>query len=323
MKEKDRPGRGYFRSYWGILSMIGLATLIIIASTLVFSQTAKKAADETTISLSQFYLEEIADRTVYEISAELDRNVEQLQRAVDEMRSEHLQSSEALRAYLSMIQRLNGLDIFAVVDENGMVYTSDNSFSGISRFGFLSEPVTETKLYTTRTSQSRAMVLIAAPAERFPFADTHIVSCITGVDVDKIISAQQLQGVNNQVLCRLFDGDDGSCLVESEGRYADGSSIFDVWRNDCTFSGEYSSEKIIFDWNNRTEGYAYYTAKEGSTYLYDKPVPGTDWMVSVRLRKNVIGTQITESGRKTVRGSWIQLFVVMFTMLAVFIFAFR
>ena len=75
---------------------------------------------------------------MYEISAELDRNVEQLQRAVDEMRSEHLQSNASLRAYLSMIQRLNGLDIFAVVDENGMVYTSDNTFSGISRFGFLS-----------------------------------------------------------------------------------------------------------------------------------------------------------------------------------------
>ena len=322
MKGKDRPGRGYFRAYWGILSMIALATLIIIASTLVFSQTAKRAADETTISLSQFYLEEIADRTVYEISAELDRNVEQLQRAIEEMRSEHLQSNASLRAYLSMIQRLNGLDIFAVVDENGMVYTSDNTFSGISRFGFLSEPITETKLYTTRTSQSRAMVLIAAPAARYPFGDTHIVSCITGVDVDKIISAQQLQGVNNQVLCRLFDGDDGSCLVESEGRYADGSSIFDVWRNDCAFSGDYSSEKMIADWNNRTEGYAYYTAKEGSTYLYYKPVPGTDWMVSVRLRKNVIGTQITESGRKTVRGSWIQLFVVMVSMLSVFIFAF-
>ena len=323
MRRKGCPFGDSFRSYRGILSMIVLATLIIVASTLIFSQTAKRAADETTISLSQFYLEEIADRTVYEISTELDRNVEQLQRTVEEMRSEHLQTNEALRGYLAMIQRLNGLDIFAVVDESGMVYTSDNTFSGISRFGFLSEPVTATKLYTTRTNRSRAMVLIAMPTERFPFGDAHIVSCITGVDVDKIISAQQLQGMNNQVLCRLFDGDDGSCIVESEGRYADGSSIFDVWRNDCSFSGEYSSEKLIADWNNRAEGYAYYTAQEGSTYLYYKPVPGTDWMVSVRLRKNVIGTQITESGRKTIKGSWVQLFVVMVCMLSVFVFAFR
>ncbi|MDY3918410.1 MAG: ATP-binding protein [Candidatus Limivivens sp.] len=323
MKGKTSRKNGYFKSYPGILGMLFLATLIIIASTLIFSQTAKKASDETTISLGHFYLEEIADRTVYEISSELERNKEQLQRAVEEMKNKDLKSDDSLRAYLAMIQRLNGFDIFAVVDEDGTVYTSDSTFSGITRFDFLSEPVTETTLYTTKTTHSRAMVLIAAPTEKISFGETHIVSCITGVDVDKIISAQQLQGVNNQVLCRLFDGDDGTCIVESEGRYADGSSISDVWRNDCSFSGEYSSEKLISDWNTRTEGYAYYTAREGSTYLYYMPVPDTNWIVSVRLRQNVIGAQIMESGSKTLRGSQIQLLVVILSMVAVFVFVLR
>ena len=323
MNRKNPPHRGYLRSYLGILGMIVFATLVIIVSTIMFSHTAKKAADETTISLGRFYLEEIADRTVYEISAELERTIDQMQRTVDEMKKEHLESKDSLRTYLAMIQRLNGLDIFAVVDEEGMVYTADSTFSGISRFHFLSEPVTETKLYMTGTGQSRAMLLIAAPTEKIPFGDTNIVSCITDVDVDKIVSAQQLQGVNNQVLCRLFSGDDGTCLVETEGRYADGSSIFDVWKNDCQFSGDYSCEKLISDWNTRTEGYAYYTAKEGSTYLYYKPVPGTNWIVSVRLRKNVIGTQISESGNKMLRGSQVQLFVVILSMLAVFLFTIR
>lgn len=318
MAQDHDPKRGNSKSYLWFLGMIVLATLVIISSTVIFSYTAKNAADETTISLGRFYLEEIADRNVYEIGAELESNIDQLQRAVGEMRSEYLTSDASLRSFLAMIQNLNGLDIFAVVDENGMVYTSENTFSGISRFGFLSEPVTETKLYTTRTGRSRAMVLIAAPTEKFAFGDTHIVSCITGVDVDNIISSQQLQGQNNQVLCRLFDGDDGTCIVESEGRYSDGSSIFDVWRNDCSFSGEYSCEKLISDWNTHTEGYAYYTAPEGSTYLYYKPVPGTNWMVSVRLRKSVISTQIMESRNETLIGSQIQLAIVIISMLAVF-----
>ena len=303
-------------SYLGMLSMVALAALIIIASTLIFGDTARKAADETTISLGKFYLEEIADRNVYEISAELESNVEQLQRAVAEMRDADLQTDASLRSYLALIQRLNGLDMFAVVDEAGMVYTAENTFSGISRFGFLSEPLTEPRLFTTRSSASRAMVLIATPTEDFYFGDTHIVSCITGVDVDKIVTAQQIQGENNQVLCRLFDGDDGTCLVESEGRYADGSSIFDVWTNSCSFSGEYSSEKLISDWNNHVEGYAFYTAKEGSTYLYYKPVPGTDWMVSVRLRQNAISTQVLKTSNTMLQGSRIQLFVVITVMLA-------
>lgn len=163
MNRKHPPHRGYLRSYLGILGMIVFATLIIIVSTLTFSHTAKKAADETTISLGRFYLEEIADRTVYEISAELERTIDQMQRTADEMKKEHLESKDSLRTYLAMIQCLNGLDVFAVVDEEGMVYTADSTFSGISRFHFLSEPVTETKLYMTGTGQSRAMLLIAAP----------------------------------------------------------------------------------------------------------------------------------------------------------------
>ena len=321
LKQEQKKPNTTFKSYLIVLGLAVLAALIIIASTLIFGYTARKAAEEATNSLGRFYLEEIADRNVYEISAELERTVKPLRRAVDEMRIAELQTEASLRSYLAQIQRLNGLDMFAVVDESGMVYTAENTFSGISRFDFLSEPVTETRLYTTRSSRSRAMLLIAMPTEGFSFGDIRIVSCITGVDVDKIITAQQIQGENNHVLCRLFDGDDGTCIVESEGRYADGSSIFDVWKNDCVFSGEYSDEKLISDWNNHTEGYAFYTANEGSTYLYYKPVPGTDWMVSVRLRQNVISTQILNTSDKILRGSWLLLAIVIMTALVVSLFA--
>ena len=323
LKPEQKKPNTTFKSYLIVLGLAVLAALIIIASTLFFGHTARKAAEEATNALGRFYLEEIADRNVYEISAELDRNVEPLRRAVDEMRNAELQTEDSLRSYLAQIQRLNGLDMFAFVDESGMVYTAENTFSGISRFDFLSEPVTETRLYTTRSSRSRAMLLIAMPTEGFSFGDICIVSCITGVDVDKIITAQQIQGENNHVLCRLFDGDDGTCIVESEGRYADGSSIFDVWKNDCVFSGEYSDEKLISDWNNHTEGYAFYTANEGSTYLYYKPVPGTDWMVSVRLRQNAISTQILNTSDKILRGSWLLLAIVIMTALVVSLFAIR
>lgn len=334
-QDNDRQERGWsheiresrakerIASYLGLLSLIALAALLIIASTLVFGRTARRAADETTTALGRFYLEEIADRNVYEISSALTRNVEQLRRAVEAMRTAQLRTDESLRTYLGMIRQLNGLDMFAVVDENGMVYTSENTFSGISRFGFLSEPVTTTRFFATRNSRSRAMVLIAIPAEDFFFGQTHIVSCITGVDVDKIISAQQIQGENNQVLCRLFNGDDGTCIVESEGRYADGSSVFDVWRDSCEFSDEYACEELIADWNAHREGYAHYTAPKGSTYLYYKPVPGTDWMVSVRLRENAISTLMMESSLKTLRGSRIQLAVVITVMLLAALLAIR
>lgn len=311
------------RLYLGMPAVIGIAALLIILSTLFFTHTTRKAADETALSLSKFYLEEIADRTVYEINTVLENNTRQLQRAIEALRTEQPASEAALRSWLARVQQLNGLDIFAVVDEAGMVYTSDNTFSGISRFGFLSEPITETRVFTTRTSLSSAMVLIAMPTDQIICGDTHIVSCITGVDVDKIISAQQLQGVNNQVLCRLFNGSDGTCIVESDDQYANGRSIFDVLENDCSFSADYPLEQLINDWNAHTEGYSSYLSVEGTTYLYYKPVPGTDWMVSTRLREGVIRTQIFEANRHILHSSQLQLCIVILSMLAVLFFTIR
>lgn len=317
MKQRQ-GGKKDYKSYLGILSMIVFATVIIIASTLTFSFTAQKAMDKTTDSLGKFYLEEIASRTVYEIETELDRSVMQAQKTAGGIREESFASDEALRAYLAATQSENGYDVFAVLDERGTVYTAEDTISAA-----LTESVTETAIYTLKREASKVTVLISVPTARFSFGERSIVGCLVGTDIDKIMTAQRLQGMNDQVVCRLFNGDDGTCLVESEGRYADGSSIFDVWRNDCSFSGEYSSEKMISDWNARTAGYAYYTAKEGSTYLFYKPVSDTNWMVSVRLRENVIGTQIKESGSITVVAGQVQLVVVIVSMVAVFFLVIR
>lgn len=308
------------RAYLGIMGMVVAAALIIILSTQMLTGRTKRAADETTAALSRFYLEEIAERTVFEINTVIGSNTTQLERAAQRLSREQPQSEQELRSFLAMVQELNGLDMFAAVGKDGMVYTAENTFSGLSRFGFLSEPITGTRILMTKTGRSGAMLLIAMPTEAFAFESTQIVSCITGVDVDKVISSQQLQGVNNQVLCRLFDGTDGTCIVESEGKYADGGSIFDVWANDCTFSQEYPLEKLMEDWQSGMEGYSSYISQEGPTYLYYKPVPGTSWMVSARLREGVISQQITQANAHILNASRRTMLVVILVMVVVLMY---
>ncbi|MDD6050279.1 MAG: response regulator [Clostridiales bacterium] len=323
--EKRRTPRGnrMNRSDLITLGVIFLAGVIIVLSTLTFGYISRKAADSTATALGEFYLEEMADRTVYEINAQLEACKAQLLRAAEGLDESCLTSETTLRNYLAMVQRLNGLTVYAAVDENGVVYTAGGTYARPEWLGPLTGPISEPTLFTITTDQAHAMMFIGAPTERLRFGNTHIVSCITGVNVADIITVQQLQGVNNQVVCRLFDGDDGTCLVELEGRYADGSSIFDVWQNDCSFSGIYSADQMISDWNNRQAGYSAYAAKEGRTFLYYEPVPGTDWMVSVRIRQNVIGSQVFSSSNRIYLSSLVQLALVIITMLSVYVFIFR
>ena len=56
-----------------------------------------------------------------------------------------------------------------MVDEDGMVYTATSTYAGISRFGFLSEKVTEPMITVNQIYGNKNMVIIAAPVEKVFF----------------------------------------------------------------------------------------------------------------------------------------------------------
>lgn len=145
--------------------------------------------------LGEFYLQEIADRNVNNISMRIQDRTDQINRVVDELNADNMKDEESVRSYISMVQSLTGLDIFALVDENGMVYTSDSTFSGISRFGFLSEDVQDKVVYSIKSYGTKTMLAIAIPVEDRETDDLHIVSCFTAINIESIISAEQLQNV--------------------------------------------------------------------------------------------------------------------------------
>ncbi|MDO4502518.1 MAG: ATP-binding protein [Coriobacteriia bacterium] len=305
------------------VAVIVLMALLVVGATLFFGDVSRRAANDASSEVGRFYLEEITDRTVREIDTQLDTAANYLQHAADELGPGHLSSRESLREYLALVQRLNGFDMLAVMDEDGKVWTADETFDGASRYQFLMGPVSERTIYTTKTSRSRAAVVIVVPTERLAFGKTHVVNFLASVDVDEVVTAQQIQGESNQVLCRLFDGIDGTCLVDAEGRYADGSSIFDIWRNDCQFPEEYPVELVISDWQRQQPGYVEYQAGEGVTYLCYKPVPNTNWMVSARIRHNVLGAQMAQSSNVIFSSNVALLVVVIVCMLLVSGFTIR
>ena len=121
-----------------------LVAVILIGSTVMWTKSRQISSEETINSLGEFYLEEITERNASGITSELDKKARQMERALTVLDQEYLQDEESVRHFIYMVQQMNGLDMFALVDQDGMVYTADSTFSGISRFSFLSEKVTET-----------------------------------------------------------------------------------------------------------------------------------------------------------------------------------
>ena len=211
---------------WPLLYVgMGLEAIILVVSTVLWTGSTQHASEQTVNDLVKFYLEEIAERNAGNITTELDRKAEQLELALTVLDESYLQSEQSIRGSISMAQRINGLDMFALADKEGMVYTAESTFSGISRFGFLSEKITQTSIHMVSSYGTRTMIIIAAPVQT-P-GGISIVSAFTGLDIENIISASLLQNPENKTYCSLFTRE-GENLLNISGEYQTGRYLFSI-----------------------------------------------------------------------------------------------
>lgn len=171
--------------------------------------------EEAVYSLTKFYLEELAERRTDVIEANLNERKLQMEAAVRGIAVDDLEDEEILREYLAFVQTFNSLDMFAMVDEDGMVYTATSTYAGISRFGFLSEKVTEPMITVNQIYGNKNMVIIAAPVEKVFFQGKAITSCFSGINMDNILNSISLQTEKNQTYCNIFYRD-GQFLTKTE-----------------------------------------------------------------------------------------------------------
>ena len=108
--------------------------LVILVLLLIMSfktaKTTQGVTDNAIDQLSHFYIQEIAKNRATLISDELEKKYQNMNNALSIITQEDLESTESLRAYLGNIRSLFGVDTFALVDENGLVYTSYSTLSG-------------------------------------------------------------------------------------------------------------------------------------------------------------------------------------------------
>ena len=108
-----------------ITTLVGavIVVLIVTGATIWMSAGARSATDRAVEKVSDFYLEELAGRRSQVVSRFLETITEEAERAVLLMKPENLRSRDALREYIGYVKALYGFDVFAVADEDNIVYT--------------------------------------------------------------------------------------------------------------------------------------------------------------------------------------------------------
>ncbi len=311
---KNQKKQAIAFAIWG--GMIIAAILII--TTIWVSKSARVGTRQAVNRVSEFYLDELAGRRAQVVSEELKNNFTYMENALAVLEEADLTSQETLRRFLGKVKDLYGVDKFAMVDENGIVYTEHSTTSGLSRYAFLSEELTEPTVSTSNLYGAKKQVILATPVEGISFQGAQIKVCLIQLNIDEMLSSLTLQTIDNETYCNLFYRN-GECLTNDDFGYLTAGNNLIVGLADASMTEGYSYEQLEEDFANGRRGQVSFTYRGIQEDLCYIPIEGTNWMLTILIRDNVINEQISSIRDEMMRNSVIQIVITVVVMLIVFL----
>ena len=302
---------------YAVAGGVMVASILLLTTIWVLS-SARTSTTEAVDKVSEFYLEELAGRRSQVVAEELKNNISYIQNALSVMDESDLKSQETLRYFLGKVKKLYGVDKFALVDENGIVYTQHSTTSGLSRYPFLSEELTEPVISTANLYGAKKQVILAAPVKDIAFQGAQIKVCFIQLNIDEMLSSLTLQTSHNETYCSLYYHN-GEALTNTDfGNVKAGKNLLSELKAAEVAQG-FRYEQMVRNFMSGKAGqisFVYQGSQETLSYI---PVEGTNWMLTILIRDNVISGQISSISSSMMRHSIIQIVITVISMLLVFL----
>ena len=295
-----------------------IIAVILLVTTIWVSNSSRTSTDQAVSKVSEFYLEELAGRRAQVVAEELRMRFSYMENAVAIMEDEDLESQETLRKFFGKVEKLCGLNKFALVDENGIVYKQYTTEPGYDQYSFLSGELTEPAIITMNLDRAKKEVILAIPVEGVEFQGSRIDVCFIQVDIEEMLSALTPQTNYNETFWSMYHRSGEDLTNTDLGDLEAGTNILLELKKADIYSG-FSYEQLESDFANGRPGqisFSYMGEQENLCYI---PVEGTDWMMTVLIRNNVITEQINSISSGMLRRGIIQIIITIIVMLAVFL----
>ena len=210
-----------------ILGSVIVAGILIIGTLLM----GRKASNDTGVAVrnvSLLYLEELAGRREQVVESVLDDYISDIDIALGLMDKNDLQSVEKFQAYQTRMKQLYGLEKFAFVDTDGLIYTSRGTRTDIDEYGFDYNNISEPEISVKNVKGDNKKVIIAVPVDRLSFQGGTLVACFVEIDMDNLLSGISLQSNNNTTFCNIYTNDGISLANMVLGGLASEDNLLDA-----------------------------------------------------------------------------------------------
>ncbi len=296
-----------------------VVAVILIVGTFWMGRSVSKDNEDAVRTVSLLYLDELAGRREQVVAGKLSDYINDMDIAMGLMTKDDLSSVEKLQAYQARMKQLYGLEKFAFVDADGLIYTSRGTRNDIGVYNFDYKNLVETEISIKNVQGNIRKIVIAMPADNLPFMGKTLVACFVEIDINRMLEAISLQTTgNNTTFCNLYTND-GSALtgIVLGGRSGE-KNLFSAMER-AKFEQGYSIDKMKRDFANGIKGFAAFNYNGVQETMYYVPVKGTDWILTYLIRESIISEQISSITDGIITRSLIHSIATALVLVAMFV----
>ena len=114
-------------------------------------------------NVSSMFMEELAERREQFVESKLEDYINSLEFAVELLTTENLSSEKNFQSYQYRLKHVYGLERFAFVDSNGLIYTSNGTRNDIDLYDFDYKNLTKPVISLKKADDENKTLIVAIP----------------------------------------------------------------------------------------------------------------------------------------------------------------
>ncbi|MBR6343219.1 MAG: cache domain-containing protein [Selenomonadaceae bacterium] len=273
--------------------------------TIVTGRNASEDTETAVHAVSMMYLDELAERRGQVVSSTLSNYAASMNAAVGLLTPQDLSSIANLQAYQARMKQLYGLEKFAFVDSDGLIYTSRGTRTDIQLYRFDYKHIAGSEV-SLKDVDGAQKVVIAMPVDQLALEGKTLVACFMEIDMNRMLKNLSLQTDNkNTTFCNIYTRKGDALTNMVLGGLASETNLLEALSN-ATFGRGNSFQSVAADFEAGKHGVVSFTYGNIRETLCYVPIKDTDWMITYLVRDSIINEQISSIADGIAKRSLVQ-----------------
>lgn len=307
------------RSHFKILFVLGILLIIVTLSTLWLLKSSQKTTAEAVYDVSKMYLEELTTQQANQVTTTLDSQIQQLFTAIHSLRESDTENIPKIQSFIGTMKKLNGFDFFAFIDEQGIVYTENAAFPGISKFTFLGSDFTEPVISFDQSMGQSNLLLISVPMENTSLEGRSIIAAAAGINADTVSERLSLNENNGKSFSNVIMPNGGYVIRTKHTHIAENTNMLSTLQQEADFTDENALSTWREDMRHGQANMVVYELQDVIHYTYYMPVKGTDWFITTTLHYDLISENVDVIRTTLTKNSIFQLMLILLVLFFLFL----